>query len=406
MTDFKQQVETLSRGLVELISTKELETKLKRGKPLRVKLGFDPTIADLHLGHTVVLQKLKQFQDLGHQVIFLIGDYTAMVGDPAGQSKTRPMLTKEAVEENAKTYLDQAFKILDRKKTEIRHNSEWIGKMQPIEIIQLAGHYNLGRMLERDDFKKRHQEGNQITIQEFMYPLFQGFDSVALKADVELGGNDQKFNLAVARDIQRAYGQEPEVILTLPLLVGTDGVKKMSKSYGNYIGISEPPKEIFGKILSLTDDLMWHYYEVLTDEHLDVVKKMHPKEAKVKLAKMMVARFYSEKEALNEEAEFEKVFGQKSKPSEIESVEIKIVSKEVSLTEVMVTAKLASSKGEARRLIEQGGVKVDDQKVESVEMKLSAGKEYLLQVGKRKFLKVSLRAKRSNPVDHRDCHGP
>ena len=283
--DAKKQIEILSRGVAELLSPQELETKLKRGKPLKVKLGFDPTIADLHLGHTVVMQKLKQFQDLGHQIIFLIGDYTAQIGDPSGQVKTRPVLTPKQVAQNAKTYLDQAFKILDKKKTKVRKNSEWLGKMKSIEMVQLTGHYNVARMEERDDFKKRLESGSQITIQEFIYPLLQGYDSVALEADVELGGSDQKFNLAVARDIQRAYGQEPEVILTMPLLIGTDGAKKMSKSFGNYIGIIEAPREIFGKIMSLTDDLMFHYYELLTDENLSEVKAKHPKTAKVELAK-------------------------------------------------------------------------------------------------------------------------
>lgn len=388
--DAQKQIQILSRGAAELISPAELEAKLKRGKPLRVKLGFDPTVADLHLGHTVVMQKLKQFQDLGHEVIFLIGDYTAMVGDPSGQSKTRPVLTGKEVEQNAKTYLDQAFKILDKKKTQVRHNSEWLGKLESMEIISLAGHYNVARMLERDDFKKRYQEGNQITVQEFMYPLLQGYDSVALKADVELGGNDQKFNLAVARDIQRAYGQEPEVILTLPLLVGTDGQKKMSKSYGNYIGVSEPSKEIFGKILSLTDELMWHYYELLTDENLSEVKKLHPKETKVKLAKMMVERFYSKKEAERAAEEFEKVFGKKEKPTDIEEFVMSGKSP-VALLDAMVASKLADSKSEARRLIQQGGVRVDEARVDDPSTKLSGQKSHLLQVGKRKFLKVRLK---------------
>ncbi len=386
--DSQSQMEALSRGVAELLTPAELETKLKRGKPLKVKAGFDPTIADLHLGHTVIMQKLKQFQDLGHQVIFLIGDYTARIGDPSGQIKTRPVLTAKEVEQNSKTYLSQAFKILDKKKTEVRRNSEWLGKMDPMEIIQLAGHYNVARMMERDDFRKRSQEGGQITIQEFVYPLLQGYDSVALKADVELGGNDQKFNLAVARDIQRAYGQEPEVILTMPLLVGTDGQKKMSKSYGNYIGITEPAKEIFGKIMSLSDELMWRYYELLTEEDLAAVKKWHPKEAKIGLAKKIVARFYNEKTAEEEAKEFEKVFGQKAKPTEIEEMVLPKQESAVWLVDVMVTSKLAASKGEARRLIAQGGVRLNDKKVDNPDEKLDSSQEYLLQVGKRRFLQL------------------
>lgn len=386
--DSKKQIEILSRGAAELLTPSELEAKLKKGKPLRVKAGFDPTIADLHLGHTVVMQKLKQFEELGHQVIFLIGDATARVGDPSGQSKTRPTLTQKEIEQNAKTYLDQAFKILDKKKTEVRRNSEWFEKMNSMDIVDLAGHYNVARMLEREDFKKRYTEGGQVTIKEFIYPLMQGYDSVVLKADVELGGNDQKFNLVVARDIQRAHAQEPEVILTMPLLVGTDGVKKMSKSYGNTIGITEPPKEIFGKLMALSDEMMWHYYELLTDEDLGAVKKMHPKEAKIKLAKIIVTRFHSEKEADKAADEFEKVFGKKAKPEEIEE---KCLSKEgsaVALVDVIVGTKLATSKSEARRLIVQGGVKVDDVKLENVDAKLDISKSYLIQVGKRRFLKV------------------
>lgn len=386
--DPKEQTKILSRGAVELISEKELEEKLQKKKRLKVKLGFDPTISDLHLGHTVVMQKLKQFQDLGHEVVFLIGDYTAMVGDPSGQVKTRPTLTEKEIKENAKTYLDQAFKILDKKKTTVRRNSEWLGKLKTSEIIALAGHYNVARMLEREDFKKRYKEGGSITILEFLYPLLQGYDSVALQADVELGGNDQKFNLAVARDIQRAYGQEPEVILTMPLLVGTDGVRKMSKSYGNYIGITEEPKEIFGKIMSLTDEWMWHYYELLTEEDLNTVKKGHPKEAKVKLGQILVDRFYNKKEAEKVAVEFEKVFAQKEKPTEIEEFVMKRVDGKVGLLDVLAASGLTASKGEARRLIQQRAVRVNDIRVEEEMMQVGTEKELLIQVGKRKFKKI------------------
>lgn len=386
----QRQIEILSRGTVELLTPAELEAKLKKGKPLRVKLGLDPTITDLHLGHTVVLQKLKQFQDLGHRVIFLIGDYTAQIGDPSGQVKTRPRLTGREVKQNAKTCLGQAFKILDKKKTEVRRNSEWLGKARLMGGLDLAGHYNIARMMEREDFRKRLREGGQVTIQEFLYPLLQGYDSVALKADVELGGSDQKFNLAVARDIQRAYGQEPEVILTMPLLVGTDGVKKMSKTYGNYIGITEPPKEIFGKIMSLSDELMLHYYELLTDQNLDAVKAMHPKEAKVRLGKMLVSRFHSEKAAEGVAKEFEAVFAKREKPSDINELEIKAPPEGLSLVEILATSGLAVSKTEARRLIGQNAVRVDDLRIADAEKKLAKGKKFLLQVGKRKFLKIDV----------------
>ena len=387
----KQQIEKLSRGAVELISTPELEAKLKKGKPLRVKAGFDPTSADLHLGHTVLMQKLKQFQDLGHQVIFLIGDYTAQIGDPSGQSKTRPTLTDQQVKTNAKTYLDQAFKILDKNKTEVRKNSEWLSKMSSMDLVQLGSKQTVARMMERQDFKERLRSGADLSIYEFYYPLLQAYDSVALKADVELGGMDQKFNLLLGRQIQTRSEQEPQVVLLMPLLLGTDGVKKMSKSYGNTIGISEPPKEIFGKIMSITDELMEHYYELLTEENLDEIKKLHPKEAKVRLAKILVSRFYSEKEADEVALEFEKVFAQKSKPTDIEEKIIKKTGSEMSVVEILLTSGLVSSKGEARRLIEQGGVRVDDQRVESIDTTLTTSGSYLIQLGKRRFLKVKFK---------------
>lgn len=386
--DAKEQIRVLSRGLVEFLTPQELEAKLGKKKRLTVKLGFDPTIADLHLGHTVVLQKLKQFQELGHQVVFLIGDFTAQIGDPSGQVKTRPALSAAEVKQNAKTYLDQAFKILDKKKTLIRKNSEWLAKMKSSDLVALTGHYNVARMLEREDFKKRYQEGGQITVREFLYPLLQGYDSVALKADVELGGSDQKFNLVVARDIQRAYGQEPEVIVTTPLLVGTDGQKKMSKSYGNYIGITESPKEMFGKIMSLSDDLMWHYYELLTDADLVAMKKIHPKEAKMKLGMELVARFHSKEAAKKACTEFENIFAKKERPETIPEKTLLNCGKEISIIEVLARAGLTASKGEARRLIAQGGVQINEERVGDVEGRLSTEKSYLIQVGKRRFLQV------------------
>ena len=391
MKSIQEQLKIINRGVMELFSEEELTKKLSRGKPLRVKLGFDPTISDLHLGHTVVMEKLRQFQELGHRVIFLVGDYTAQIGDPSGQSKTRPVLTEKEVKQNAKTYLDQAFKILDKKKTEIRKNSEWLSKLKPMEIIQLAGEYNVARMLEREDFKNRFQSEQQITIQEFIYPLVQGYDSVALKADVEMGGQDQKFNLVVARDIQRAYGQEPEVILTMPLLVGTDGQKKMSKSYGNYIGVTESSKEMFGKILALSDEQMWHYYDLLShldSNEIESRKTGHPKEAKILLAKEIVGRFHGKKDAEVEAKEFEKVFSKKEKPSDIPE---KIFSKNKSglaLVDIMVQGGLANSKTEARRFIQQNAVSVDDEKVTDIAAVLDGKKDSLLKVGKRHFLKV------------------
>lgn len=388
--DPKKQIEILSRGVSELISKEELEAKLKKGRPLRVKLGFDPTIADLHLGHTVVMQKLRQFQKLGHQVIFLIGDYTARIGDPSGRSQTRPALTRKEVQKNAKTYLDQAFHILDKKKTLVRRNSQWLDKIKSMDLIQLGSKQTVARMLERQDFKERIQAGQDLSIYEFYYPLLQAYDSVILKADVELGGMDQKFNLLLGRQVQQRYGQEPQVVMLMPLLLGTDGIKKMSKSFNNYIGIAEPPQEIFGKVMSLTDPLMYHYYELLTDENLLKVKAMHPKEAKVMLAKKIIARFYSEGEAQKAFLEFEKVFAKKEKPSEIKEFAMEASGPEVPLVDCLQASGLAPSKSEARRLIGQNAVRVDDARVSDVEKKLTSGRSYLLQVGKRRFLKVTL----------------
>lgn len=385
----KEQVAVLSRGAVELITPEELENKIAKKKKLTVKLGFDPTMADLHLGHTVVMQKLKQFQDLGHQVVFLIGDFTAQIGDPSGRDKTRPSLTAKEVEKNAKTYLDQAFKILDKRKTKVCRNSEWYKKGTFLDCVALGGYYNIARMLERDDFKKRFQEGSQITVQEFLYPLIQGYDSVVLKADVEIGGQDQKFNLAVARDVQRSYEVAPEVFLTMPLLVGTDGVKKMSKSYGNTIGITESPKEMFGKIMSLSDELMIHYYELLTDEDLVAVKAIHPKEAKIRLGKIIVSRFHDAKKADAAAAEFEKIFAGGGKPDKIPVFRKEGIA-EIPLIEILAEGGLVASKGEARRMIQQGGVKLGDAKVGDIGLLLRGGESYLVQVGKRKFLRVVL----------------
>lgn len=391
--DIKHQLEVIKRGTVEIISEEDLIFKLKKGKPLRIKAGFDPTAPDLHLGHTVLLQKMRQFQELGHHVIFLIGDFTARIGDPSGKSETRPQLSEEEITKNIKTYESQVFKILDKKKTEVRYNSEWLGKMSVIEFARLGSKYTVARMLERDDFKKRIEDGTDVSILEFYYPLMQAQDSVVLKADVELGGSDQKFNLLVGRTIQKRSGLEPQVVLTVPLLVGTDGVKKMSKTYDNYVGINEQPNEIFGKLMSISDDLMWQYYELLSDLTIDDIEKLkkdtaegikHPKKVKSALAKEIVARYYSRKEADKAEEEFERVFARKENPADISEH----TSKTSSLVDVMISAGLASSKSEARRLITQGGVSIDDKKVSDINAKFTKGGEYILKVGKRKFCRI------------------
>ena len=392
-----KDLDVLKRGTVEIIQEADLATKLERGKPLRVKAGFDPTAPDLHLGHTVLIQKLKQFQDLGHHVIFLIGDFTAMIGDPSGRSETRPPLSEERIKQNVKTYQDQVFKILDPKKTEIAFNSQWLSKMDAKDMIRLASRHTVARMLERDDFEKRYEKGEPIAIHEFLYPLLQGQDSVALKADVELGGTDQKFNLLVGRELQRQDGQPPQIVMTLPLLVGTDGVQKMSKSYGNSIGIQEPPSEIFGKVMSISDDLMWTYYELLSSRSLEEIRSLyeavisgreHPKEAKVTLAKELVERFHGCEAAKSAALEFEKVFKKGGVPDELESVQLKGSCQGYFLVDILLEADLVSSKSEARRLIKQGGVTVDEKKIDQIDCQLIAQGEHVLKVGKRRFKKL------------------
>lgn len=395
--DISQQLEVIKRGIVELITEEELIDKLKRKKKLSIKLGLDPTAPDLHLGHTVVMQKLRQFQDLGHHVCLVIGDYTARVGDPSGQSVTRPTLSEETIKKNAKTYTEQAFKILDRAKTEVVFNSKWLGKMSVAEFIGLGSKYTVARMLERDDFKKRLEEGSDVSILEFYYPLMQAYDSVALKADVELGGTDQKFNLLVGRTIQKRYGQEQQVVLTLPLLVGTDGVQKMSKSYGNYIGISEPPNEIFGKVMSISDDLMWMYYELLSRKSLDEIAKLkedvsvgrvHPKSAKESLAMELVARFHSEEDARKAKEHFDHVFVRKKLPQEIESKIIDTNLGEIAIVQALSLVEVAPSKTEIRRVIQQGGLTVDGQRIEDINAKISTSDSHDVKFGKRKFVKI------------------
>ena len=398
MLPAEKQLEILKKGVLEIISEEELLKKLKEERPLIVKAGFDPTAPDLHLGHTVLLQKLRTFQQLGHTVFFIIGDFTAMIGDPSGRDQTRPPLTKEQVLENAKTYKEQVFKVLDPEKTVVVFNSEWLGKMTAEDLIKLTAKYTVARMLEREDFKKRFKENIPISIHEFIYPLLQAYDSVAIKADVELGGSDQRFNLLIGRDIQKEYGIEsPQVAILLPLLVGTDGVKKMSKSYGNYIGITEPPEEMFGKIMSISDELMWQYWELLTDLTLDEINKLkedvqkgilHPMEVKKQLGMYIVERFHSKEDAIKAREHFEKVHSKKEIPEEIPVFKASEIGTETELFEIIFNLKLAETKAEAKRLIKQGGVKVNGEKITDPMYKPDLTKEFIIQVGKRKFAKI------------------
>lgn len=397
----EKQLELIKKGVLDVINEEELLEKLKEGRPLVVKAGFDPTAPDLHLGHTVLLQKLRTFQQLGHTVYFIIGDFTAMIGDPSGRDKTRPPLTKEQVLQNAKTYKEQVFKVLDPEKTVVVFNSEWLGSMSAEDLIKLTAKYTVARMLERDDFKKRFRENTPISIHEFIYPLLQAYDSVAIKADVELGGSDQRFNLLIGRDIQKEYGiEKPQVAILLPLLVGTDGVKKMSKSYGNYIGITEPPEDMFGKVMSITDELMWNYWELLTDLTLDEINKLrddvqsgkvHPMEVKKQLGMYIVERFHSKEAAIRAKEQFEKVHSKKEIPDDVPVVSAKslnLSSDKVELFELIYLLNLAPTKSEAKRLIKQGGVKLNGEKIEDFLYQVNIDREYLIQAGKRKFVKL------------------
>ncbi|MDI6699124.1 MAG: tyrosine--tRNA ligase [Candidatus Saccharicenans sp.] len=399
----------LKKGAVEIIQEEDLVRKLERSRqenrPLRVKAGFDPTAPDIHLGHTVLLRKMKHFQELGHEVIFLIGDFTGLIGDPSGRSATRPAMTREEINRNAETYKQQVFKILDPQKTIIDFNSHWLGALSSFDIIRLTSRYTVARILERDDFTKRFRAGLPISVHELLYPLMQAYDSVALKADVELGGTDQKFNLLVGREIQREYGQEPQVILTMPLLEGLDGVEKMSKSLGNYVGINEPPEEIFGKLMSISDQLMYRYYELLTDvpsEQIESWKqqaregKVNPRDLKAQLARMIVADFWGEEEGKRAAEEFDRIFKHKDLPSEMEEKIVEVGGAEnlPELVELMVNLGIVSSRGEAKRLIRQGGVYINSQRVEDLEHKLdSARTEQILKIGKRKFYRLKLHRK-------------
>jgi tyrosyl-tRNA synthetase len=398
-----EQLALIKQGCHDIIREEELKARLEKavatGKPLRVKAGFDPTAPDLHLGHTVLIQKLKHFQDLGHQVIFLIGDFTGLIGDPSGKSETRPPLTEEQVQANAATYERQIFKILDPEKTRIDFNSRWMKPMQAQDVIRLAARYTVARMLEREDFHKRYTSQTPISIHEFLYPLIQGYDSVALQADVELGGTDQTFNLLVGRDLQREYGQAPQVVITLPLLEGLDGVQKMSKSLGNYIGIDEPAGVMFGKIMSISDTLMLRYFELLTDITPSDLARLkddmaqgskHPRQVKEELAVEIVARYHGRNAAAEAAQEFAHIFREKGLPEEIEEVTLKAEGAKLWLPKVLMEAGLAAGTSEARRLITQGGVQVDGEKVTDANLELAVGKSYLLKVGKRRFKRVKL----------------
>jgi tyrosyl-tRNA synthetase len=391
------QMRRLRRGVVEVIQPDEFEVRLQRAvrenRPLRIKAGFDPTAPDLHLGHTVLLYKLRQFQDLGHDVTFLIGDYTAMVGDPTGVSETRKALTREEVARNAETYKQQVFKILDPARTTIRFNSEWLGRLTGLDFIDLGSKMTVARMLERDDFRKRFQEQRPISVHEFYYPLIQGYDSVALKSDVELGGTDQKFNLLVGRDLQRDRGMEPQIVFTLPLLEGTDGVRKMSKSYGNYIGIQEPPETIYGKLMSIPDPLMYRYYELLTDEDLEAVRRLHPKAAKQKLARMMVARFHSEDAAQWAQQDFEAKFTRAEFPEDAPERVVRAEGDRIGLVAALVEAGLCKSRGDARRMVQQKAVEIDGAAATDVEAALAAGHDYRVRVGKTRFARLRVDAR-------------
>jgi tyrosyl-tRNA synthetase len=417
MKPVDEQFEYLKKGCVEIIQEDELRAKLARSikekKPLLVKVGFDPTAPDIHLGHTVILRKMKHFQDLGHDVVFLIGDFTGLIGDPSGRSATRPTMTREEILKNAETYKAQIFKILDREKTIIKFNSSWLGALTSYQFIELSAKYTVARILERDDFTKRLRAGLPISLHEILYPLCQGYDSVAMRADVEMGGTDQKFNLLVAREIQREYGQEPQVIITTPLLEGLDGVEKMSKSLGNYVGITEPAQEIFGKIMSVSDPLMFKYYELLTDVPQGQIerwkkeadeKKVNPRDLKVNLAKSIISDFRGKAEADKAAEEFDRIFKDKENPEEIEpkfimpedlaisgSDGIYVGDKAgIDIIDLLVKYDMCPSRGEAKRLIRQGGVYLDGSRIEDIarKLELQPGKEYVLKIGKRRFFKL------------------
>ncbi len=406
MKTAKEQFAYLKKGCVEIIQENELMAKLERSiredKPLRVKAGFDPTAPDIHIGHTVLIRKMKHFQDLGHEVVFLIGDFTGLIGDPSGQSATRPAMTREQIKKNAETYKSQIFKILDPKKTIIDFNSRWLGELTSFDIIKLTSKYTVARILERDDFSNRLKSGHPISLHELLYPIMQAYDSVALKADVELGGTDQKFNLLVGREIQREFKQEPQIVITMPLLEGLDGVEKMSKSLGNYVGITESPNEIFGKIMSISDSLMFRYYELLTDIPLSEIEswregieqeKVHPRDLKSQLARMLVEDFWDEKEADKAALEFDKIFKQKEIPSELDIhvVDPLKISDSSEANIIDILEDILPSRGEAKRMVRQGGVYIDGIRIEDLEFRVDfkQKKEFILKIGKRRFYRLA-----------------
>ena len=389
----KENLNLIKRGIDELISEDELITKLKSKKQLIVKAGFDPTAPDLHLGHTVLINKLRHFQQLGHQIVFLIGDFTGMIGDPSGKNKTRPALDETEIKENAKSYKNQVFKILDPKLTDVRFNSEWSNKLGAEGIIKLASQYNLARMLERDDFNKRYKSNQTIALHEFLYPLIQANDSIALEADIELGGTDQKFNLLVGRELQRAYGQDPQVVITVPILEGLDGKNKMSKSLNNYVGIDESPSEMFGKIMSISDELMWRWFELLSFKSIDEIKDLkadqvngkNPRDIKIELAKELIARFHDDQSANLAEENFINQFQKKNIPDDIEEVSITISESSIPLTNLLKESGMTSSTSEAMRMIKQGAVRINEEKITNIKHIIDSGSSAIYQVGKRKF---------------------
>ena len=391
----KESLELIKRGIDEVLTEDDLVSKLKSKKQLIIKVGFDPTAPDLHLGHTVILNKMRHFQELGHKVVFLIGDFTGRIGDPSGKNKTRPSLDKEELEKNAKTYSDQVFKILNKDLTDIRFNSEWCEDLGADGIIGLASKYNLGRMLERDDFSKRYKANQQIAIHEFLYPLIQAYDSIALNADVEMGGTDQKFNLLVGRELQRAFDQEPQVCITLPILEGLDGTNKMSKSLDNYVGINEDPDEMFGKIMSISDDLMWRWFELLSFKPINAINElkkevksgMNPRDTKILLAEEIIERFHSKDDAENAKNTFLDRFQKGAKPKDIETFSISM-DDDIAIGNLLKESGLVQSTSEAMRLVKQGAVKINDEKTDDPKLSIEKNQELLVQVGKRRFLKI------------------
>lgn len=398
MTSVTEDLQQISRGAEEVLREEELIEKLKQNRPLRIKAGFDPTAPDLHLGHTVLLNKLRQFQALGHEAIFLIGDFTGMIGDPTGKNATRPPLTRDEVIDNAKTYEEQIFKILNPEKTLVMFNSSWMNELGAAEVIQLAAKHTVARMLERDDFQKRYTNGQPIAIHEFLYPLIQGYDSVALKADVELGGTDQKFNLLVGRELQKQYGQQPQVILTMPILEGLDGVQKMSKSLGNYIGINDPPDDMFGKLMSVSDELMWRYFELLSFQPLEtihawqreVLDGANPRDVKFRLAVEIVERFHSRGAAVRARESFIARFQKGALPDDMPEIQVAARDGGVAVASLLRDAGLTPSTSEALRMIKQGAVRIDGQKIEDRDMVIPVGRTLVVQVGKRRFARVTV----------------